>query len=450
MDVNGVRAMGYYEDSDLNYYYALATDFGTSDRWFSPVMDRTQINRAYIYAATSQGFAYPPGGGNNDNHSFTAKTIFEALEDAGITWKIYVDPTNVIANGVNCGTAAAGQPQDLCLANASYMNEFTYETQIQNPANNLWQHFVPISQFAIDLQDDATFPQFAMIEPPSSAGDDEHPSDTDISPVNIQLGAQYTENTIVKPFMLSPTWQDSALIFTYDEAGGLYDHVSPQPVPPPGAPGDPLNNPIDLFSGDICDNPGQNLGSGTCTFGWTGYRVPLVVISPYSKQNFVSHTVRDTTAVLAMVETRFGLSPLTNRDAYYLPGTTTDYSMDEFFDFVNKPWATPPTNLPKQTVDPTNANCDQTPAVGWNEPPEVTAKIMGGGSVSSSPAFVQGFEPCTTECTVPVAAATIVTLTATPNTGSTFTGWTGACTGTTLTCTLTAAGYQSATATFNP
>jgi len=443
MDVNGVRAMGYFEDTDLNFYYSLATNFATSDRWFSPVMDRTQINRAYIYAATSQGYAYPPGQGNGDNAPFSAKTIFEALQDAGITWKIYVDPTNTSYNNVNCATAAAGQAQDMCLAGVAYMNQFVYESQIQNPANNLWQHFAPISQFAIDLQDDATFPQFAMIEPPSSAGLDEHPSDADISPVNVQLGASFAENTIIKPFMQSPIWQDSAMIFTYDEAGGLYDHVPPQPVP---APGD-KDFPFDLNPGDICANSGQVLGAGTCTFGWTGYRVPLVVISPYAKQNFVSHTVRDTTAVLALVEERFGLTQLTNRDGYYLPTASgPGNSMDEFFDFVLKPWAIPPT-LPTQN---TNGICDQTPAASWNEPPEVTVTIKGGGNVSSNPAFAVGNNSCTTECTVPATAASTVTLTATPNTGSTFTGWTGACSGTTTTCTLTAAGHQFATATFNP
>lgn len=448
MDVNGVRGMGYYQDADLNFYYALATAFGTSDRFFSPVMDRTQLNRAYIYAATSQGYAYPPGGGNTavDGNAFTATTIFQALENANVTWKVYIDPTNVTYKGTNCQTATAGQAQDLCLAGSSYMNMFAYETTIQN-SSTLWQHFAPISQFLIDIQDDATFPQFAYIEPASSAGLDEHPSDTDISPVNVQLGAQYVQQNIIGPFLTSAIWNDSALIFTYDEAGGLYDHVSPQPVPPPYASGNPWNNPIDLLPGDICDNTGQVLGQGTCTFGWTGYRIPLVVISPYSKPNFVSHTVRDTTAVLAMVEARFlNSTPLTNRDAYYLPGTTTDYSMDEFFDFSKQSFPTPPT-LPTQD---TSEICDQTPAASWNEPPLVTAEIKGGGSVSSSPAFPQGFEPCTTWCSVPVAASTTVTLTATPNTGSTFTGWTGACTGTTPTCTLTAAGQQFATATFNP
>jgi phospholipase C len=444
MDVNGVRAMGYFQDADLNFYYALATDFGTSDRWFSPVMDRTQINRAYIYAATSQGYGYPPGGGNTkfDGKAFTATTIFEALQNAGISWKIYVDPQNTTyynpTTGVteDCNTEPAGQDQDLCLAEISYMNEFDYETQIQNPANNLWQHFAPISQFATDLQDDATFPQYALIEPASSAGLDEHPSDADGSPVNVQLGAQYVQQTIVQPFLQSPTWQDSAMIFAYDEAGGLYDHVPPQPATPPS---DYLY-PEDLVSTDICTNSGQTLGLGTCTFGWTGYRVPLVVISPYSRQNFVSHNQRDTTAVLKMVETRFGLSQLTNRD-----GSQMD--MTEFFDFVNKPWAKPPT-LPAQTVYPNGVdNCDQTPPTAWNEPPEIQVQVTGSGIVSSSPS--SAISKCSAYCTAAFSTGTAVTLTATPDAGSTFTGWGGACSGTT-TCAVTPITLSIVTATFTP
>jgi phospholipase C len=440
MDVNGVRAMGYFQDADLNFYYFMATQFGTSDRWFAPVMDRTQINRAYIYAATSQGYAYPPGQGNQDNAPFTAKTIFEALQDAGISWKIYVNPTNTYyknSSGVteDCSTETSGQAQDMCLAGASYMNQFIYEAQIQNPANNLWQHFGPISDLLTDMQNDATFPQFAYIEPASNAGLDEHPSDADGSPVDVQLGAQYVENSIIQPFLQSQIWQDSAMIFTYDEPGGLYDHVSPQPAVPPG---DGLS-PFDLESGDICDKTGESLGLGTCSFAWTGYRVPMIVISPYSRQNFVSHTVRDTTAVLKMVETRFGLSQLTNRD-----GSQAD--MTEFFDFVNKPWSTPPT-LPAQTVVSLADHCDQTPPNAWNEPPEVTVQLAGSGNVSSNP--TSAIANCASDCTGVFSTGTTVTLTATPNAGSTFTGWTGACSGT-ASCTLTPTSQLSVTATFAP
>jgi len=59
------------------------------------------------------------------------------------------------------------------------------------------------------------------------------------------------------------------------------------------------------------------------------------VISPFAKKNYVSHTVRDYTAILNLIEERFGVPALTKRDAAQAP-------MDEFFDFVNTPWATPP------------------------------------------------------------------------------------------------------------
>jgi phospholipase C len=87
-DTAGIRAMGYYDDRDLNYYYFMASNFGTSDQWFSPVMDRTQVNRMYLLAATSQGYAYPIGTNPSDTAPLTAPTIFDALQKAGVSWKI--------------------------------------------------------------------------------------------------------------------------------------------------------------------------------------------------------------------------------------------------------------------------------------------------------------------------------------------------------------------------
>jgi phospholipase C len=68
----------------------------------------------------------------------------------------------------------------------------------------------------------------------------------------------------------------------------------------------------------------------------TGYRIPLIIVSPYANKNYVSHTPADTTAILKFIETRFSLSPLTKRDA-------AQPDMTEFFDFTNPPWMTPPT-----------------------------------------------------------------------------------------------------------
>jgi phospholipase C len=355
-DTNGYRGMEYFTDQDLNFYYYMASTFATSDRWFAPILSRTQLNRAYIIAGTSQGYAYPPGSNSNDDAAFSAQTIFEELQNSGkgITWRVYVDPNSTDpTDGTNCA-AVTGAAQNKCLADVSYLNEFTYEQTIQADPS-LYQNFVPTTQFASDLQNDSTFPQVVMIEPPSDAGLDEHPSDKDAYPENIQQGAQFVEG-LVKSFMYSPTWKDSAMIFTYDEGGGFYDHVAAQPAPAP----DQYTYPIDLEATDKCDGADQS--TGICSFAMTGYRIPLIVISPFAKANFVSHTVRDTTAWLNLVEERFSVPALTARDAYWST-TTPVATMDEFFDFVNVPFATPPaeSSIPTQSTNGTCSMAAPTP-----------------------------------------------------------------------------------------
>jgi phospholipase C len=200
---------------------------------------------------------------------------------------------------------------------------FTYGNTVVN-SSTLSQNLVPISQFSADVAN-GTLPQVAWIEAPTDAGLDEHPAVSDSSPVNIQSGATFVQG-LMNGLMQSPSWKDSVMIFTYDEFGGFYDHVSPQPMPSPDGIA-----PQDLQPGDVCTT-----GTGpTCDFVYTGYRVPMIVVSPFTKKNYVSHTVADATAVLKLIETRFGLPALTKRDA-------AQPDMTEFFDFVNVPWAIPP------------------------------------------------------------------------------------------------------------
>jgi phospholipase C len=135
--------------------------------------------------------------------------------------------------------------------------------------------------------------------------------------------------------MNSPSWKDSVFIWSFDEGGGLYDHYPPQPaVHPDGIP------PQDLETKDAIINPPAD-------FNRTGFRLPLIVVSPFTKKHYVSHTVADTTAILKLIETRFNLPNLTARDA-------AQPDMSEFFDFQNVPWATPPA----PPVQPTNGKCD--------------------------------------------------------------------------------------------
>jgi phospholipase C len=326
-DVNGERVMGYYDWTDLNYYYFMATNFATSDRWFNPIMTRTESNRDYILAASSQGYVYPIG--SNGEKLITEPPIFAELQNAGISWKIYVNP----------GTTCSGPPYETsCLLTLSYIQNFTWKSNVQYPAN-IGTIGPPgtCGSSPCDFENDlanGTLPQVVLIEPASNVGLDEHGSDYDQYPINIQAGAKYASG-IINSVMNSTSWPSSAIIFTYDEYGGIYDHVSPQGGPNnPGFPNPDGIAPSDLKPTDICYGT-PNIG--TCNFNYSGYRVPLIVISPYAKENYVSHLPMDTTAWLALVEKRFNLPHLNKRDA-----AQPDMSQ-EFFDFNNPAWMTPPT-----------------------------------------------------------------------------------------------------------
>ena len=289
IDPTGTRAMGYYDQTDLPYYYELATQFATSDRFFSPVMTNTNGNRMYLFAGTSFGHIFPdkpPAGG------WTQPTIFDKMDAAGVSWRYYYQDSGI------------------------YLPQWsTY----QRDAAKL----KPISNWYTDLQNEATLPSVIFIERPGPSGLDEHP------PSNIQLGAANTKK-IIDGLMNSPSWASSVFIFSYDEAGGLYDHVLPASAIPPD------NIQPMLKAGD---QPGD--------FAHIGFRMPIIVVSPWVRPNFVSHTWRDLTSILRLIEVRFNVPALSARDA------TAD-NMLEFFDFSSPRLLTPPL-LP---VQPTTGVCD--------------------------------------------------------------------------------------------
>jgi len=281
-DVAGKRAMGYYTSDDLPFYYWAATTFATSDRWFSPELTRTQMNRMYMLAATSNGFTYPGGAGTGlpALNMSGVKSIFELLQENNVTWKIYVTD-NYVAGDVG--------------SMDTYANYFSF-------VYGYPKNFADAKTFASDAAN-GTLAQVSFIESGyTESGSDEHPQNP------IDKGAQYTES-LVQALMNSPSWANSVFFITYDEAGGFYDHVPPASMPPPDdkAPIIPAGDP-------------------TGNFDTTGFRVPLMVISPFTKPGYVSHNNADYTAILKFVETRFSLPSLTKRDAAQI-------DMTEFFDW---------------------------------------------------------------------------------------------------------------------
>jgi phospholipase C len=283
-----------------------------SDHWFSPVLTRTQANRMFSIAATSDGHVYPLKTGEKSSR----KTIFELLQDAGISWRVYVangSPTFVENSDLVMFSFADSHPENFALANA----------------------------FPDDVAS-GNFPQVVFIS--EGQGTDEHPAEG--SPGgSVQTGSSYVRDNFLEPLLRSPIWKDSVFVLAWDEGGGFYDHMAPQPAVPPD---DVAIS--DLAATDYCfATPASS--TNTCGFNHTGYRVPLMVISPFSKKNYVSHAVADHTAVLKLIETRFSLAHLTERDNAQIDMST------EFFDFVNAPWMTPPPTTPAQ---PSPGQCDFT------------------------------------------------------------------------------------------
>jgi phospholipase C len=154
----------------------------------------------------------------------------------------------------------------------------------------------------------------AFVEPgvgrESVSEDDDHP------PAIMQIGQHYVAG-VVDALTKSPQWGRSAMFLTYDEHGGLYDHVEP----PPACPPDDLAEPLD--SGELP------------VFDGYGIRVPFIVVSPFAKKRFVSDRVYDHTSIVRFVESRFVMPALTNRDA----NAEAPWDM---FDFDAAPHATPP------------------------------------------------------------------------------------------------------------
>ena len=346
-DLTGQRAMAYNTDTsttgapELNYFYYMASQFALSDRWFSPVSSKTIPNRlATLSGGTTQGYTHDPA---NDDHApqLNAETIFQLLDQYGISWKIYYEQAS-----------SSGTP----------VTEFTYFSYsgkyiYRNTSGQLVvdsTHIAPISQYYKDVAA-GTLPAFSYID--KKDGSDEHPgSGTSI------LAGQQDAAQIINALMYSPSWKDSVFFMSYDEAGGPYDHVPPVP----GHTNDFTDPALKPDEGDVspiavnpdsylpcvpttagvytnhCDlrsnDPGAHSGDLAALYGFAaqiGFRVPNFIVSPFARRHYVGHTAMDHTAVLHFLEERYNLPALTKRDA-------AQPNLLDFFDFANPPWATPP------------------------------------------------------------------------------------------------------------
>jgi phospholipase C len=268
---NGPLCMGYYTRADLQFYYALADAFTLCDNYYCSMIGPTDPNRLYSMSATldpagtSGGPILSTSESRVDRYqTLSWTTMPEQLEAAGISWKVY--------------GSADGDFGDNVLP---YFKQYW-----SNPILNA-KGMTPLypADFAADVKA-GTLPQVSWVLAPLISS--EHPP----APVvyGEAVAAQVLQTLVSNPAV----WAKTALLITYDENGGYFDHVAP-PTAPAGTAGEYLTV-----------SPLPSDASGVAGPIGLGFRVPTLVVSPFSRGGFVCHDTFDHTSTLRLIESRFG------------------------------------------------------------------------------------------------------------------------------------------------
>ncbi|HZZ70191.1 MAG TPA: alkaline phosphatase family protein [Phenylobacterium sp.] len=253
----GPLTMGYMTRQDLPYYYALAEAFTICDGYHCSMFGPTHPNRYHLMTATND----PEGrhGGpalDNKGKAYTWETYPERLQRAGISWRVYHDTDDYGCNVLKYFTQFQGLPKTSPL----------YDNAIRDR---------PFETLLADLRR-GDIPQVSWIVPPATVS--EHPS-------YLPAAGEHHTAQILEALWSNPKlWARTALILNYDENDGQFDHVAP-PTPPRGTPNEFIHGlPVGL-----------------------GFRVPCLVISPFSRGGYVCGATFDHTSTLKLLEARFGV-----------------------------------------------------------------------------------------------------------------------------------------------
>ncbi len=280
--VYAVNTMGYYTRADLQLYYALADAFTLCDNYFCSVIGPTDPNRLYTMAASID-----PDGKNGgplletlvtNRSSFygqlTYTTMPEQLQARGISWKVYSTADQSILNGIASN------------------NVLPYFKNYQDTSSVLYKNgLLPMypNDFVADVAS-GNLPQVSWII--GSIASSEHPPGPSI------LGEVEFAGILATLMANSAVWAKTVVFATYDENGGFFDHVPPL-TPPPGTAGEYVTAPA-VPDPSSAGSPAINGPIGL------GFRVPMLIVSPFSRGGFVSSGLFDHTSVLRFLETRFG------------------------------------------------------------------------------------------------------------------------------------------------
>ena len=263
-------AMSYVDGRDIPYHYALAEEFTVCDNYFCSAQGATDPNRGYFMSGTidPEGLAGGPILSTDAGETpYSWATMPERLEAMGISWQIYSAPDSTNEDGDNT---------------VIYFRQYH-----SNPTLNA-KALVPT--FDDFLRDAAAgnLPQVSWVISP--VGILEHPLQS--TPQHGQLALSQVFDAVTAN---AEAWRKTALVITYDENGGFFDHVPP-PLPEPGTPGE-----------FITVSPLPDEATGVAGPIGLGPRVPTILVSPFSRGGFGSSDVFDHTSTLRLLEARFGV-----------------------------------------------------------------------------------------------------------------------------------------------
>ena len=308
-------SMGHYRRADLPWQFALAEAFTICDAYHCSITTGTDPNRVMFWSGSNfdprlraQGInctdehsepdnlrcwiqgALPEPGYTYAGSALTWPTIPDVLEDAGISWRIYQDPNDNWTGAMHGGLAF--ESFRMCRPGTPL-----YEKGMRH-----WS----LDQLAEDARKGA-LPQVSWVLPPMLWS--EHPGPS--SPVQ---GAEFAARVIDALTQSPQTWSRTAVFQTFDENDGMFDHVPP-PAPPSFNPDGSVAGGATLkLDGMYFSDPQrkhlhpEDTASGTVRPWGLGPRVPMHVLSPWSRGGWVNSQVFDHTSVGQFLEKRFGIT----------------------------------------------------------------------------------------------------------------------------------------------
>ena len=331
-------AMGYYDGNTVTAMWNYAQHYAMSDNFFDTEFGTTVMGHMNLISGNTHQTATPSISGKIANGSIignveagdddcatgtliqmTGKNVGDLLNAKGVTWGWFYG--DWIPTSAKNGVASCSSVYN------SHYDPFNYYASTANP------HHLPPSTVAMIGQTDQANHQYSVGDfwnaayngympavsfLKATANSTGHPQNSD--PLSEQTWLVNTINEL----MTLPEWNETAILITYDDSDGWYDHVMPPIV---NQSNDSAN---DALNGSgLCGTPASGAYLDRCGYG---SRLPFLVISPFAKANFVDHTVNDTTSILRFIEDNWNLGQIGDQSFDAIAGSILNN-----FDFTAPP-----------------------------------------------------------------------------------------------------------------